>query len=637
MTFGLTLKEENKNMKRNSIVLTSNATCILILSFILITACSTDESENLRTPATIDASENSGDAIREQGREPIQNSPVSTPPKNFEEEATEQLDEVDANASIQENTAATSQTGNNGAQDAAMNPTPAEKFDPCRTEQAPNPKRVRRLSNREIINTLNSVMGEDRFGYEELGADIRYANFENNAIVNRVTSQSLETIEKLAEKVGEIVVESNNAFFACSVSARISQSCFNTFTDRFIGPLLRKGIQVTEQSEFERILDEFRGIFQDEPLALNALVQYLVLSSKFLYRTEIGMGDPLSDSSLSSYEIASYLSYSLLEEPPDATLMEKARANRLSQSSELREEVERLLQIKKSQQVRTSIIESVFSLYRYDSIVRSTDVFPMYTPDLIQSFKKEVQLMIEEVILNQAGGLLDVLTTEETFVNEDVAQIYGLAYRGEEFQRTRLPEGRKGILTTPGHLALLSHESIHSPFHRGTFVLKHLQCVALGDPPDGATDTKPPEDPNLVTFRQKLTAQTQGPACAGCHVLFNDAGFAFEDFDAIGAIRENDAGMPIDASGEHFLDGAMQQFSGPEEFATLLANADIVGKCSVEHTFRFVEGREPKSRADRCRITKVHEQVTGKGTSLKDTLIELLIDPKQYVRKGISP
>ena len=40
------------------------------------------------------------------------------------------------------------------------------------------------------------------------------------------------------------------------------------------------------------------------------------------------------------------------------------------------------------------------------------------------------------------------------------------------------------------------------------------------------------------------------PACASCHKIMDPIGFALENFDAVGAWRTEDAGAPIDASGE---------------------------------------------------------------------------------------
>src|SRR5262249_31780100 len=44
------------------------------------------------------------------------------------------------------------------------------------------------------------------------------------------------------------------------------------------------------------------------------------------------------------------------------------------------------------------------------------------------------------------------------------------------------------------------------------------------------------------------------PACAGCHKLMDPLGFALENFDAVGAWRNEDGGSRIDASGQ-LMDG----------------------------------------------------------------------------------
>jgi hypothetical protein len=51
------------------------------------------------------------------------------------------------------------------------------------------------------------------------------------------------------------------------------------------------------------------------------------------------------------------------------------------------------------------------------------------------------------------------------------------------------------------------------------------------------------------TLRERLEVHRASPACAGCHRVMDPLGFAMENFDAVGAWRDREAGAPVDASG----------------------------------------------------------------------------------------
>src|SRR4029077_9383183 len=62
--------------------------------------------------------------------------------------------------------------------------------------------------------------------------------------------------------------------------------------------------------------------------------------------------------------------------------------------------------------------------------------------------------------------------------------------------------------------------------------------------PDQRTQAK------VRTMRERMAQHRANPSCAGCHAMIDPAGFALENFDAIGRWRTVDESFnPIDASG----------------------------------------------------------------------------------------
>jgi hypothetical protein len=62
-----------------------------------------------------------------------------------------------------------------------------------------------------------------------------------------------------------------------------------------------------------------------------------------------------------------------------------------------------------------------------------------------------------------------------------------------------------------------------------------------------------------LSVREAMELHRSNPACTSCHVVIDPLGLALENFDATGAWRIKDNGVPVDASGELYdgtpLDG----------------------------------------------------------------------------------
>lgn len=188
------------------------------------------------------------------------------------------------------------------------------------------------------------------------------------------------------------------------------------------------------------------------------------------------------------------------------------------------------------------------------SIVRPGDPYSLtFDESLRQSLTRETELFFDS-ILRENRSVVDMLTADYTFLNERVAHHYGLPnVQGSHFRRVTLPANspRRGILGHGSILAMTSHAIRTSPVFRGKWVLNNI----LGTPPP----EPPPNIPVLVdkktqaktaTIRERMAQHRSNPSCSACHALIDPAGFALENFDAIGRWREVDESFnPIDASG----------------------------------------------------------------------------------------
>jgi hypothetical protein len=185
-----------------------------------------------------------------------------------------------------------------------------------------------------------------------------------------------------------------------------------------------------------------------------------------------------------------------------------------------------------------------------------------------------------------------LLTANFTFANDRLAGFYGLpAVGGSELKRVELGNApRRGLLSQGGLLLANSHPDASSPVKRGKYVLEQLLCQGVPPPPPTVNTTLTPDGTGQKTLRQVLESHLLNPTCAACHSLMDPIGFGMENYDAIGAYRTLDNGLPIDATGKV---PTGETFNGELELAQLLAKDPAFSKCLTSKLYTYALGRKP--------------------------------------------
>ncbi len=196
--------------------------------------------------------------------------------------------------------------------------------------------------------------------------------------------------------------------------------------------------------------------------------------------------------------------------------------------------------------------------------------------DLRRAFRSETEKVVEYV-LTQNRNLLELIDSNYTFLNERLAQHYGLTnlnVMGDEFRRVSLPPDspRGGVLTDGSVLAVTSNPTRTSPVKRGLFILDNI----LGTPPPPPPPDIPPlEDASksfkdrVPTLRETLELHRGKPLCSSCHNRMDPLGLALENFNALGMFRETEQNQPLDVTGQ-LLSG--ESFKNFAELKRILAS-----------------------------------------------------------------
>ncbi len=420
-----------------------------------------------------------------------------------------------------------------------------------------------------------------------------------------------------------------DAFVGCVPQGVTDGACFKSFIERFGRLAWRQALTPAQLERETALAASLAQIFGNATDALRATTNALLQSPNFLYRLE--RGAPAGAAGVwrfTANEMASRVSYFLTNSAPDAALLDAAEQGKLTTADGVRAEAQRLTDGGAGTPGRESVRNFATELFRLEIVsARAKDPsFVAYTPSLQQAMVREVPSMLEDLVFEQAAPATNIFTTRTTYVNADLAKLYGLDASGltaDSWVKVSLPANglRVGYLGTGAFLSEFANQKEGSPTQRGKFIRTALLCQAIPDPPPNVS-TNLADGPAGVhqTRREKLAVhRQQGATCNGCHALMDPLGLPLENFDAIGAYRETDGGLPIDVSGD--LDGAA--FNGPVELGKLLSQNDQVASCLIRNLYRYATG-VLEAKQQEPAIGQLTSQFKANGNDLRKLMVELV-------------
>jgi hypothetical protein len=315
----------------------------------------------------------------------------------------------------------------------------------------------------------------------------------------------------------------------------------------FASRAYRRPLQEQEADELRGLYRRLRseGISHEE--AFRTTLATTFVAPPFLYRLD-NVPEGASSSPVSDVELANRLSYFLWSSVPDAELRAAAANGTLHHSDVLEQQTRRMLKDARIRRLATEFACQWLHIHDFPlTESKSRQLFPEFV-DLRSDMYEESILFLTDLFQRDAS-LLNVLNADHTFVNERLANFYGIpAITGHNWRRIdgMRQHGRGGILGQATALAKQSGASRTSPILRGNWVSEVLLGEKLPRPPKNVpqlADTVPAG----LTERQMIERHSSDVACAKCHQRIDPLGFSLEGFDAIGRRRErNQSGIVID-------------------------------------------------------------------------------------------
>jgi hypothetical protein len=414
-----------------------------------------------------------------------------------------------------------------------------------------------RLSFNQIANSIGSLLdkalGTKIVGdFELLDVDHRsFPPLQSPREGNSLTDQSWNTIDRIAEAAGKHVFD--NFATATTCGAAPTDECAQQYLNTLAQKVYRRPLTPGEQT---RLTGLYTSLKTGAGATINQAVQHSVYAlfqtPQFLYRTEFG-SDWRVDGALTSYELASMLSYFLTDDAPDQPLLEAAAQNKLSSAAEIGAHVDRVLVTDAARVNLHGALVSYFSYPNLENVVIQDDAF---TGDMRNAMYQESKLFLQNHLWS--GPLNELLTSRKGYVNSTLAPIYGVTFPppgatpdATGFAQFELPANRTGLLAQAGFLANRSRPDGTSVVGRGLLVKSALLCTKTPPPPETVQDAIEmiaEANPN-ATERQLAEIRTTTSPCSSCHASFDAYGLALDTFDVLGRFRAMDSqGRPIDPS-----------------------------------------------------------------------------------------
>jgi len=455
-----------------------------------------------------------------------------------------------------------------------------------------------------------------------------------------VTAVTSVTIAGPHHASGSGDTPSRRRVFTCTPTAPAQEArCARTILTTLARRAYRGAVTTAQVDVLARFYEQGRkdgGSFEN---GIELALRRLLVSPEFLYRIEADPAatDPSAAGGvyrINDLELASRLSFFLWSSIPDDALLEAAARGGLRTTAGLLGQVRRMLADPKAHTLAENF-GGQWLLIRNMPTTRPGENYALNFDDTLRyAMQRETELLLDSVI-RENRGVMELLTADYTFLNERLAQHYGMrGIQGSHFRRVPLPADspRRGLLGHGSILTVTSPAIRTSPVIRGKWVLNNILGTPPPDPPpnvpalnDRRTQAK------VKTVRERLAQHRANAVCATCHSMIDPTGFALENFDAIGRWRTVDESYnPIDASGQ-LPDGS--SFNGVTELrASLAARPERFAHTVVEKLMTYALGRGVEAY-DMPAIRKILRDTAGSGYRMQDLMLGIAQSyPFQYRR-----
>ena len=497
---------------------------------------------------------------------------------------------------------------------------------------------IRRLSHHEFDNTIEDLFGIESQWGAQLPKDNVVHGYRNNAsslqVIGGMSELYMLTVEDIADTV---VSERLNSIVPCSVGSR-NIACAEDFLADFGTQIFRRPLNDDEVGDFLSLFSEVYyddGFEEGMKWTLTAMLQ----SPHFLYRSELGVQNDDGKFQLTSWEIASELSYLIWQTTPNRELLELAEQDLLQDREEVLAQAYKMINHPKASESISEMTNQWLGIEHLPNESRGSVDNPLsdsVKQDMVTETNKIMKYAFSENM-----PYSELLVSNTSVINANLAEHYGVEFDSSQvdadgFAQVEFGNGQYGGLLRQG--AVLTKHTLpsnSSPVLRGAFVRERILCQELPPPPPNVSADLPEIDED-ISNREKYEAHTTNSECSSCHNLMDPVGFGFEHYDELGRWRDLENGFEIDDEGVVFnIDKDDVSFTGIEGVADVLAGSEQVGECYVQQWFTFGYGEGNHEEKDvSCGMQEASDRFFENGETMQSPIISLIQLDRFFLRNG---
>lgn len=339
----------------------------------------------------------------------------------------------------------------------------------CKAPGALQRTRIRRLSTAQWHNTVSQALAVSPpaadFPVDALSST---TGFNTDAVLNKVSVLLANAYFNAGDSLAPQAATAALQAYACLATNAKDVSCSTPFLKAFGARLFRRPLTDEETGRYGAFLTA-QAALDPAQTAVASVLRAMLLSPNMLYLTELG-SSKAGEVTLTPFEQASLLSYTIADVPPDQALAAAAQKGSLNNAAERATHAQRLLRAASARAKYADFWQQYLPLGDWRGAAG-------VDPALSTAIEDETKQHFDKIVWQQSGGFADLVTAPYTYGSMALAAVSGALTPGQNGAFT-LPAGqRAGFLTQPGFLFMPSEASVpHKVVHRGLAVRRRLLC-----------------------------------------------------------------------------------------------------------------------------------------------------------------
>jgi hypothetical protein len=431
--------------------------------------------------------------------------------------------------------------------------------------------------------------------------------------------------------------KSRKKIFICRPATPAEEpACARTIVENLAQKAFRRPVGEDDIAPLLGFYERSRKTGASFDVGVRESLSAILASPHFLYRAEAAVDEGSRE--LNDLELASRMAFFIWSSLPDDELLKLAVNNQLSKPDVLRAQVRRMIRDERGISLTRDFAFQWLNVAKVDAIVPARGQFGhaagVYDPRA--ALKKELELFIDS-ILRSDRSVVDLITADHTFLNEQVAQLYGLTnIRGNGFHRVTLDDpNRHGLLGKGAVLMLTANPNRTAPVLRGAWILERILGTPPAVPPPNVEQLPANVQGRAATVRERTEIHRANPACASCHAVMDPLGFALENFDTVGQFQTIDpqSRQPIDTRAT-MPDGT--ELTGPADLhKALAARGGQLAQVITEKLFTYAVGRHVEYR-DMPEVRRIVRAAAANDYRFEDIVLGV-VNSAAFRRREAAP